>query len=82
MTMREKVEQELRVARRELESTKKQIDEAAETVKRQAAEDAFGMRPGLGCSHMAIVFAEAGTKYKAIQSTIDMLTYFLSEDPA
>lgn len=80
MTIQEKANQELRIAQRKLEDIKKDIERDANQVKHEADRDAYGMTPGLSCSHAAIRLAASGTDFRATQKTIDMLTWLLAEE--
>lgn len=80
MTIQEKARQELRSAQRKLEEIKKDIERDAEQVKQEVDRDAYGMTPGLSCSHAAIRLSASGTDYRATQNKIDMLTWLLADE--
>jgi regulator of protease activity HflC (stomatin/prohibitin superfamily) len=80
MTIQEKARQELRTAQRKLEEIKQDIERDAEQLKQEADGDAYGMTPGLSCSHAAIRMAASGTKYRATQNMIDTLTWLLADE--
>ena len=80
MTIQEKARQELRTAQGQLEEIRKGIEQDANQVKLEVDRDAYGMTPGLSCSHAAIRLAEAGTNYRATQNKIDMLTWLLADE--
>lgn len=80
MTMREKAQGELRRVERELSNLKEDISQVAQEVARTAADDAFGMTPGLALAHATLDMASKGTRLREVQTRIDLLQWLLNED--
>ena len=80
MTMREKVQGELRKAERELSDLHEDINRLAKEVSRKAANARTNMNPGLALSDATRDIARMGTWLRETQTQIALFRWLLNED--
>jgi len=81
MTLREKIEHELRFSKSCLKDIQKEIESTVSNAQLHLADDAYGMTPGNSTQAAALNLTMYGARLRELANTISMLEYFLREEP-